>query len=142
MKRKNLQARILYPAGLSVKCNGEIKSFPEKQKLREFSTTKPALQLNAEETSLGRKHKRKKRPTANKPQTIQQTVIVSCIHACAHLLQLCPTLCNPMDCSLPGSSVHGTSQARILEGVAISSSKGIFPTQGSNPHCLHCRQIL
>ena len=33
-------------------------------------------------------------------------------------------LCNPMDCSLPGSSVHGISQARILEWVAIFSSRG------------------
>ena len=38
--------------------------------------------------------------------------------------QSCLTLCNPMDCSLPGSSVHGISQARILEWVAISSSRG------------------
>ena len=38
--------------------------------------------------------------------------------------QLCPTLCNPMDCSLPGSSVHGILQARILERVAISFSRG------------------
>ena len=38
--------------------------------------------------------------------------------------QSCLTLCNTMDCSLPGSSVHGISQARILEWVAISSSKG------------------
>ena len=37
--------------------------------------------------------------------------------------QSCPTLCNPMDCSLPGFSVHGISQARILEGVAISFSR-------------------
>ena len=36
----------------------------------------------------------------------------------------CPILCNPMDCSLPGSSVHGISQARILEWVAIPSSRG------------------
>ena len=42
--------------------------------------------------------------------------------ACALLLQLSPTLCNPMDCSLPGSSVHGILQARILEWVAISFS--------------------
>ena len=35
-----------------------------------------------------------------------------------------PTLCNPMDCSLPGSSVHGILQARILEWVAISFSRG------------------
>ena len=38
--------------------------------------------------------------------------------------QLCPTLCDPMDCSLPGSSVHGILQARILEWVAIHFSRG------------------
>ena len=37
---------------------------------------------------------------------------------------LCPTLCNSMDCNLPGSSVHGIFQARILEWVAISFSRG------------------
>ena len=44
MKRKNLQLRIPYPARLFLKFDGEIKSFPDKQKLREFSITKPALQ--------------------------------------------------------------------------------------------------
>ena len=44
MKGKNLQPRILYPARLSFRFDGEIKSFPDKQKLREFSTTQPALQ--------------------------------------------------------------------------------------------------
>ena len=38
--------------------------------------------------------------------------------------QLCPTLCVPMDCSPPGSSGHGILQARILEWVAISFSRG------------------
>ena len=38
--------------------------------------------------------------------------------------QTCSTLCNPMDCSLPGSSVHGILQARIVEWVAISFSRG------------------
>ena len=38
--------------------------------------------------------------------------------------QMCPTLCDPMDCSPPGSSVHGILQARILEGVATSFSRG------------------
>ena len=47
-----------------------------------------------------------------------------------------------MDCSPPGSSVHGILQARILEWVAISFSRGIFLTQGSNPGLLHCRQSL
>ena len=44
MKEKNLQHRLLYPARISFKYGGEIKSFTDKQKLREFSTTKPALQ--------------------------------------------------------------------------------------------------
>ena len=43
MKKKNLQPRLLYPARNSFKYEGEIKSFTDKQKLREFSTTKPAL---------------------------------------------------------------------------------------------------
>ena len=38
------------------------------------------------------------------------------------IIQSCPTLCNPVDCSLPGSSVHGLLQARILEWVAIKIS--------------------
>ena len=41
-----------------------------------------------------------------------------------------------MDCSLPGSSVYGILQARMLEWVAVPSSKGIFPTQGSNLNLL------
>ena len=44
MKGNNLQPRILYPARLSFGFDGEIKSFQDKQKLREFSTTKPVLQ--------------------------------------------------------------------------------------------------
>ena len=44
MKEINLQPRLLYPARISFKHEGEIKNFTDKQKLREFSTTKPALQ--------------------------------------------------------------------------------------------------
>ena len=43
MKEKNLQPRLLYPARISFRFDGEIKTFTDKQKLREFSTTKPAL---------------------------------------------------------------------------------------------------
>ena len=46
--------------------------------------------------------------------------------------QSCLTLSHPMDCSLPGSSVHGTFQARILEWVVIPLCQGIFQTQGWN----------
>ena len=48
----------------------------------------------------------------------------------------CPTLCDPVDCSLPGSSVHGILQARILEWVAVS-----FPRISSLPRyqtCVSC----
>ena len=44
----------------------------------------------------------------------------------AKLLQSCLTLCNPMDCSPPGSSVYGILQTRILEGVAVSYSRGSY----------------
>ena len=60
--------------------------------------------------------------------------------------QSCPALCNPMDCSPPGSSVHGILQARRLEWVAMPFSRGSsLPrdrTQGLNPGLSHCRQIL
>ena len=54
---------------------------------------------------------------------------------CAKLLQSCPTLYNPMDCSPPGSSVQEILQARILEWIAISF-RG-FPDPGIEPICLH-----
>ena len=59
--------------------------------------------------------------------------------------QSCPTPCDLMDCSPPGSSVHGISQARILEWVAISSFRGSSQTRDPNlrlPCLLHCRQVL
>ena len=52
------------------------------------------------------------------------------MHACL-VTQSCPTLCDSMDCSPPGSSVHGILQARVLEWV-VFPSPGIFLTQGSN----------
>ena len=60
---------------------------------------------------------------------------ILCVCVCSGA-KLCLTLCNPMDCSPPGSSVHGFLQARILEWVTISSSRASFPTQGSSPHLL------
>ena len=65
MKGKNLQPRILYPARLSFRFGGEIKSFPDKQKLREFSTAKPALQQMLKELLWG-ENKRRKSPTYRK----------------------------------------------------------------------------
>ena len=51
----------------------------------------------------------------------------------AKSLQLCPTLCDAMECSLPGSSVHGLFQARIPERVAISFSRGFFRPWDQTP---------
>ena len=56
--------------------------------------------------------------------------------------QLCPTLCNPMNCSPPASSVHRILQARVLEWVAIPFSRGVFPTQGVNLGLLHFKQSV
>ena len=53
-------------------------------------------------------------------------------------LQLHPTLCNPVDCSPPGSSVHGILQEEQWSGLAFPFP-GIFLTQGSNPGLLHWR---
>ena len=61
------------------------------------------------------------------------------------LTQLCLTLCNPMDCSLPDSSVHGIFQARILEWVTISHSRrSCQPTDQTCISCVFCisRQIV
>ena len=56
--------------------------------------------------------------------------------------QSCPTLCDPMDCSPPDSSVHGILQARILEWVAISFSRGSSqPRDWTRVSCI-CRQML
>ena len=59
----------------------------------------------------------------------------TCMHAKS--LQSCLTLCDPMDCSPPGSSFQRSLQARILEWVAMLSFRGISLTQGLSP-CLSC----
>ena len=69
----------------------------------------------------------------------------SLAQSCACVAWLCLTLCNPMDCSLPGSSVHGISQARILEWVAISCSRRSSQHRDqTRVSCISCigRQIL
>ena len=56
--------------------------------------------------------------------------------------QSCPTLCDLMDCSLPGSSVHGIFQARVLEWVAISFSRGSFwPRYWTRVSCIIGRRF-
>ena len=57
------------------------------------------------------------------------------------VVQSCLTLCDPMDCSLPGSSVHGDSPGKNTRVGCHSFLQGIYPTQESNPGLPHCRQI-
>ena len=73
-----------------------------------------------------------------------QMTNVGCVYVCVRA-QLCPTLHDPMDCSPPGSSVHGILLARILECGTISFFQGTFLAQGLKLyllHLLHCRLIL
>ena len=69
-------------------------------------------------------------------RTYAREPCTKCVYACS-VTQSCPALCNPMDCSPPGSSVLGIFQARILEWVCHFLLQGIFPSQGSNPYLLH-----
>ena len=55
-----------------------------------------------------------------------------CVCMCVLVAQPCLTLCSPMNCSLPGSFVHGILQVRILEWVAMPSSRGSFPPKDRN----------
>ena len=55
---------------------------------------------------------------------------------------VCPTLCHSMDCSPPGSNVHGDSPSKTTGVHCHGLLQGIFPTQESNPGLLHCRKIL
>ena len=62
-----------------------------------------------------------------------------CVSVCVYAksLQLCPTLCDPMEYRPPGSSVHGVLQARILEWVAFASSRGSSqPTDRTQVSCI------
>ena len=66
--------------------------------------------------------------------------IIQLITACVLVTQSCLTLCDPMDCSPPGSSVHGKSKNTGVD--CHSLLQGIFPTHGLNVGLLHCWQTL
>ena len=72
---------------------------------------------------------------------VSRWYLPGCVCVSVLVIQSCLTLCDPMDCSLPGSSVHGSLQAGILGWLAILFSRGIFPTQGLNLGLLCGRQI-
>ena len=109
---------------------------PKKKKKRKFRISFPPCAIFPEANLISLKYHERKQNTENisKKQLFQGKVKVK-------VAQLCPTLCNPMDCSLPGSSVHGILQARILVSVAIPFCRG-SPKQGLNRGLQHCRWIL
>ena len=78
MKGKNLQPRRLHPARLSFRFDGKSKAF-QTSKVKRSQHHQTNVTTDAKGTSLGRKHKRRKRPTENKPQTIKKMVIGSYI---------------------------------------------------------------
>ena len=83
-----------------------------------------------------------RKPTGEGSATLSLNHFSGCPCICNYFstcTQPCPTLCDPMDCNLPGSSAHRVCQARILEWVAISYSRG--PSQPRDS-LLHCRWIL
>ena len=82
LKGKSLQPRLLYQARISFKIDGEIKSFPDKQKLREFSTTKPivskpllSLYNKCYRNIYSQEIQEKKNCLQNQPQTIKKMAI-------------------------------------------------------------------
>ena len=83
--------------------------------------------------------------------------LLQCMKVKSEVVQLCPTLSDPMDCSLPGSSVHGIFQARVLEWGAIAFSVSIMSSKSnhvaengiistflwlSNIHCIYGPHLL
>ena len=73
---------------------------------------------------------------------VAETVSDSLLAVLCLVIQSCLTLCDPMDCSLPGSTVHGDSPGKNTGVGCHALLQGIFPTQGSNPGILHCRWIF
>ena len=71
-----------------------------------------------------------------------KTNVVLCCAVLCLVTQSCLTLCDPVDCSLPDSSVHWDSSVKNAGVGCYASLQGIFPTQGSNPALPHCSRIL
>ena len=94
-----------------------------------FEKEEVSVQLHQIIMVLQNKFKCKVIPSPTSPNQLNT---ISLNYVKVFITQLCLTLCNPMDCSLPGSSVHGILQARILEWAAISFSRDL-PDPGIEP---------
>ena len=76
------------------------------------------------------------------PACVLQSSLAYLCYVLCLVAQSCLTLCNAMDCSPPGSSVHEDFPGKNTGVGCHFLLQGTFPTQGSNPHLLHCRWIL
>ena len=108
-------------------------SFPWTVELMDAMPSRPAKGISLKLHLLLKAYLTRSGPTR---------VIFLLLESESGVVQSCPTSCDPMDWGLPGFSNHGILQARILEWIAISFSRGIFPTQGSNLGIPHWRQTL
>ena len=75
LNQKNMKPRILYPARLSFKIEEEIKSFPDKQKLKEFTTTKPTLQEILKGTLSGKERPKETKTTKEQGKSPETTTL-------------------------------------------------------------------
>ena len=104
------------PSRCNMKHNGKpTKGERKREGLADSTPGFPSPKLPHDQTS---KRDRNIRPSPQRTRVF----LYACVHAKS--LQLCPTLCNSVDCSPPDSSVHGSLQTRILEWVAMPSSRG------------------
>ena len=93
--------------------------------------------LQEERLQLAKLSQGSQRPGQGETQVLE--ILPPCFAVCAASLQPRLTLCDPMDCSPPGSSVHGILQARILEWVAMPSSRGSSqPRDQTQSSCSCC----
>ena len=73
---------------------------------------------------------------------MRRNIAQSQTHTTSEVARLCPTLCDPMDSSLPGSSIHGIFQARVLKWLAISFSRGSsWPRDWTQVSCIASRCV-
>ena len=119
IQNKRAELQLWGPLGCNISWNWEISCLSELDIVHGYSFSF-SLAMSRDSWEVGRG-----------PAFWPHWVRTVCV--CA---QSCLTLCNSMDCSLPGSSVHGILQARIWSG-CHALLQGIVPTQGGNP-CLLC----
>ena len=92
--------------------------------------------------SLLKRVKEESEKASLKPNIKKTKIVASCPIVLCLVTQSCPTLCDPMDCNLPGSSDYGDSLGMDTEVGCYALLQGIFPTQGWNPSHPYCMWIL